>query len=144
MHGITPAYAGKRHTAISVTSPGWDHPRVCGEKEQRWDARQPGRGSPPRMRGKVLAKMAKVDGAGITPAYAGKSVIFMGFVIVTKDHPRVCGEKTSSGGLRSAAAGSPPRMRGKALAFASAFPIWGITPAYAGKSFNQHILTTTL
>ena len=31
-HGITPAYAGKRHFPSSETSQTRDHPRVCGEK----------------------------------------------------------------------------------------------------------------
>ena len=30
--GITPACAGKRARATAPMTPGWDHPRVCGEK----------------------------------------------------------------------------------------------------------------
>ena len=70
-----------------------DHPRVCGEKAVCHADAAAGVGSPPRMRGKVLAKMAKVDGAGITPAYAGKSALVFDTAIIRKDHPRVCGEK---------------------------------------------------
>ena len=35
----------------------------------------------------------------ITPAYAGKSTETTNTGNVTKDHPRVCGEKMHSGGL---------------------------------------------
>ena len=31
--GITPAYAGKRHTQRKILPDTWDHPRLCGEKE---------------------------------------------------------------------------------------------------------------
>ena len=34
------------------------------------------------------------QGVGITPAYAGKSGVKSDIDGVTKDHPRVCGEKT--------------------------------------------------
>ena len=82
--GITPAYAGK--SSLSAFSVGRfrDHPRVCGEKI---------RGSPPRMRGKVLCNANCVVYVGITPAYAGKS---MNWILARRawwDHPRVCGEK---------------------------------------------------
>ena len=32
--GITPAYAGKSHSLSGFSASIWDHPRVCGEKEQ--------------------------------------------------------------------------------------------------------------
>ena len=51
-----------------------------------------------------------------------------------QDHPRVCGEKSSPTSSHRKGQGSPPRMRGKALAPAPTIDIIGITPAYAGKS----------
>ena len=33
--GITPAYAGKRLLQSSDGIREWDHPRMCGEKDQR-------------------------------------------------------------------------------------------------------------
>ena len=33
VHGITPAYAGKRQREDNGTTLIWDHPRVCGEKQ---------------------------------------------------------------------------------------------------------------
>ena len=45
------------------------------------------------MRGKDYnALQAKLD-AGITPAYAGKSHQLVNYIIDSKDHPRLCGEK---------------------------------------------------
>ena len=51
-----------------------------------------------------------------------------------KDHPRVCGEKTSAGSPQAFLIGSPPRMRGKGVKHRDGRVRVGITPAYAGKS----------
>ncbi len=45
------------------------------------------------MRGKDERIKDKTSAAGITPAYAGKSLPQPKFVGVIKDHPRLCGEK---------------------------------------------------
>ena len=65
------------------------------------------------MRGKVTTFFAIVAIVGITPAYAGKSLLFLEIVVRLGDHPRVCGEKTLGKSVPSDAKGSPPRMRGK-------------------------------
>ena len=46
------------------------------------------------MRGKEFANIGEQAVKGITPAYAGKSVCWIIAITITKDHPRVCGEKT--------------------------------------------------
>ena len=52
VHGITPAYAGKRACGTQNRQ-GWrDHPRVCGEKLECRLESLGLLGSPPRMRGK--------------------------------------------------------------------------------------------
>ena len=71
------------------------------------------RGSPPRMRGKGLRLMV--------------------LTLRSRDHPRVCGEKTALVTAIVRSMGSPPRMRGKAYRFPFPLPSLGITPAYAGK-----------
>ena len=45
------------------------------------------------MRGKVALTLDVDEIAGITPAYAGKSIFGPGYLSFGKDHPRVCGEK---------------------------------------------------
>ena len=70
---ITPAYAGKRACEESQ--------RVCAE------------GSPPPMRGKAFWGIHIVICQGITPAYAGKRRYKVVFRTVSRDHPRLCGEK---------------------------------------------------
>ena len=71
--GITPAYAGKRSSCVSVFAGFRDHPRVCGEKLVCLPFRNYTAGSPPRMRGKVDEVLPGDTFSGITPAYAGKS-----------------------------------------------------------------------
>ncbi len=73
--GITPAYAGKRRVRCFFGSVREDHPRVCGEKLMYAALLKYRRGSPPRMRGKVDFPGCQHLSGGITPAYAGKSLL---------------------------------------------------------------------
>ena len=86
------------------------------------------------MRGKDRRDKRKTGLLGITPACAGKSVIWLVWIIRRRDHPRVCGEKTERvlpGCIRQ---GSPPRVRGKVQHLVDGDGNPGITPACAGKS----------
>ena len=132
--GITPAYAGKSGDLGQSAAQTGDHPRVCGEKDgvaYKWLFVT---GSPPRMRGKVQKYLAGRFLPRITPAYAGKSALALNVHKVTRDHPRVCGEKSFKTSTSCGYKGSPPRMRGKAPVRSSPALHSGITPAYAGKS----------
>ena len=70
---ITPAYAGKSFHDFLQKCQKWDHPRLCGEKQD--GVRHPFQtgGSPPPMRGKEEHRAIARAEQGITPAYAGKS-----------------------------------------------------------------------
>ena len=72
LSGITPACAGKRKRSRLQRSGTGDHPRVCGEKLFDLTAKVTDKGSPPRMRGKDVYTVLKINPSGITPAYAGK------------------------------------------------------------------------
>ena len=85
------------------------------------------------MRGKVPVFGALMLIGRITPAYAGKSGVFSLLDFVEKDHPRLCGEKTTNLFIINSSMGSPPPMRGKAFLTALSAYYLGITPAYAGK-----------
>ena len=91
-------------------------------------------GSPPRVRGKAKTTIQEKPMLRITPACAGKSVIFGEKNIIPEDHPRVCGEKHCAGDGAAVYRGSPPRVRGKACNFFKDFLVKRITPACAGKS----------
>ena len=90
---ITPACAGKSVTKIARPEVCKDHPRVCGEKPIRFGCLVWGGGSPPRVRGKVLAVLPLVNELRITPACAGKRLVGYECPVPVWDHPRVCGEK---------------------------------------------------
>ena len=133
---ITPAYAGKSSRYGLFCAENKDHPRLCGEKKILAESCTCVLGSPPPMRGKVAYRSSRrfFPNSRITPAYAGKSQKSKVSDWVEQDHPRLCGEKQSDKMLRRCLEGSPPPMRGKAIALCSS-PRWHrITPAYAGKS----------
>ena len=132
--GITPAYAGKSARGIFRFGPVRDHPRVCGEKIFCHSVVLRLLGSPPRMRGKVTLEVTYATKPGITPAYAGKSIRATAILRQSRDHPRVCGEKKLAMFEDETGQGSPPRMRGKVFYSEVWSHLYGITPAYAGKS----------
>ena len=111
--GITPAWAGKSPDPRSDYQRFRDHPRVGGEKPGVCYTQCAKRGSPPRGRGKGW-KAQEIKGKyGITPAWAGKSRLFIGFHFFGEDHPRVGGEKHMMRLHPIFPPGSPPRGRGK-------------------------------
>ena len=70
-------------------------------------------GSPPRMRGKRLAKSKHRAPFGITPAGAGKTADDSAQNIDHEDHPRRCGENSVIYSIVKLNTGSPPQVRGK-------------------------------
>ena len=89
------------------------------------------------MRGKGRVRHAVHRFVGITPACAGKRCQLVHAYDDGWDHPRVCGEKSSRGRVDLLRLGLPPRMRGKVLFRSFIVQPFGITPAYAGKRFDQ-------
>ena len=67
------------------------------------------------MRGKGWSKSPQNSPPGITPAYAGKSMLILCKLQEKQDHPRLCGEKESHFFSSSLDLGSPPPMRGKVV-----------------------------
>ena len=134
---ITPAYAGKSFPFFGIIRLHWDHPRICGEKQVSGLARSEPGGSPPHMRGKARPAAAPTSFFGITPAYAGKSRWKNTAALLSRDHPRICGEKSLPPRPMRAQRGSPPRMRGKVTATPANAGATGITPAYAGKRLKR-------
>ena len=90
-------------------------------------------GSPPRVQGKVIQLPFCNGASGITPACAGKRSPYASRKIVSRDHPRVCGEKLLSLNGSAQSIGSSPHVRGKGLIAILNESFIGITPAYAGK-----------
>ena len=131
---ITPACAGKSHPSWIGCGRRWDHPRVCGEKSLYLIYICASKGSPPRVRGKVLFGSRFRMDVGITPACAGKRRPASCWTMWCWDHPRVCGEKPCPSTPLPRPLGSPPRVRGKDSNGRNCRNPQRITPACAGKS----------
>ena len=131
--GITPAGAGKRDSLLFFRRAVWDHPRRCGEKQQCSSGHVQTEGSPPQVRGKEFPSSPALLSNRITPAGAGKSRSKYARNLITRDHPRRCGEKTIHGRSWRSTPGSPPQVRGKGIVNDFALALFGITPAGAGK-----------
>ena len=136
---ITPADAGKTLMRGCKRRLTTDHPRGCGENTPTLARLAGKRGSPPRMRGKLVYPNTRDKHMGITPADAGKTARSCARACGSQDHPRGCGENRqvlSGAGLRR---GSPPRMRGKHRTAKGVYNMVGITPADAGKTRNRNL-----
>ena len=112
--GFTPACAGRRGQGVTRLDPLWVHPRVCGEEDEVLVWLEKLLGSPPRVRGGVIAHRRNVGDRRV--------------------HPRVCGEETCRSCRRRSRQGSPPRVRGGELLHLSHLARKGFTPACAGRS----------
>ena len=110
---------------------------MCGEKFSQTAKVGYIPGSPPHVRGKVLAAMMPTNALGITPACAGKRHLLIRKSVEQRDHPRMCGEKRKAGSVAGCADGSPPHVRGKETRSLQQVNQTGITPACAGKRLKR-------
>ena len=117
---------------------------MCGEKLKFGTNVTKNPGSPPRVRGKAEVRHERDQEPGITPACAGKRHCPRFRPGKTRDHPRVCGEKSSLMQMDVGPLGSPPRMRGKGELPKDTKDYFGITPAYAGKRQRRATACTWL
>ena len=132
--GIIPAYAGNTPIASSPVPPTWDHPRVCGEHISSSTFASSTLGSSPRMRGTLVPFVDFSPCRGIIPAYAGNTWPLRMEARLSRDHPRVCGEHSTSSKPPDVVSGSSPRMRGTQTMQIRIQPQGGIIPAYAGNT----------
>ena len=84
-----------------------------GEKVPVAEQASNGKGSPPHGRGKDSAGYFWLEGSRITPAWAGKSVFGDVPLHISRDHPRMGGEKFDWESSGPPDTGSPPHGRGK-------------------------------
>ena len=94
-------------------------------------------GSPPHLRGKLNPKTVKITVCGITPAPAGKTKVVASADMAKADHPRTCGENKVETYQRKPLSGSPPHLRGKQTQIYSLKNTKRITPAPAGKTYDN-------
>ena len=91
-------------------------------------------GSPPPTRGTQTVEGYDEDPGGITPAYAGNTILPTLFFFFFWDHPRLRGEHKDKNKGTTLAQGSPPPTRGTRYYLVKHYIYLGITPAYAGNT----------
>ena len=152
---IIPAHAGNSRPPRSPARGASDHPRACGElatcpasiTNPTGSSRACGElntadainttntGSSPRMRG-TRGGGPPPWGHRIIPAHAGNSDLEVPGTRQLSDHPRACGELTSSRLWLFMSPGSSPRMRGTLPLKAILIVVCRIIPAHAGNSIE--------
>ena len=118
-----------------------ESPRACGKYHKIAQALYEIVGSPPRMREILGVHIGKCWCYGITPARAGNTKRRATWCKMHRDHPRVCGKNANATTLKDIYEGSPPRVREKRYILVIHIIIFGITPAYAGKTGHAHDVT---
>ena len=149
-----PAYAGKTRHQGRRHRKGPEHPRVCGENPVTCAQSCSGRGTSPRMRGKLSIAEPFGWGKRNIPAYAGKPHPHVGLVLGVRnipayagktiagtyiwrplaEHPRVCGENADNVVMPVFNAGTSPRARGKRPKAHRGRLVGRNIPACAGKT----------
>ena len=109
---IIPADAGSTVSGGGKRKLVQDHPRGCGEHLVGEQIRVQAGGSSPRMRGARIELIEWAPQSGIIPADAGSTWCGHDVRSLTQDHPRGCGEHSSTCHTKTHWQGSSPRMRG--------------------------------
>ena len=106
-------HTGKTFVMPSMRTTPWAHPRAYGENGLQNIHLELGKGSSPRIRGK-LAVFAVQDGdEGLIPAHTGKTKRVVRDPLPIGAHPRAYGENRCMPAFAVAFRGSSPRIRGK-------------------------------
>ena len=132
--GLIPAHAGKTPETVCHAHARRAHPRSCGENVNRADHARLRRGSSPLMRGKRGLEDRLVVDRGLIPAHAGKTISRAPASVLSRAHPRSCGENSLTSAGTAVEAGSSPLMRGKRHQVRPRLRDRGLIPAHAGKT----------
>ena len=132
--GFIPACAGKTSPVGRLECLFPAHPRVCGENPTPVACDTLNRGSSPRVRGKPFELKRRGVFLRLIPACAGKTFPRARRLIVSRAHPRVCGENNSGMVWTFSSSGSSPRVRGKPACLSRRLSEAGLIPACAGKT----------
>ena len=131
-----PAFAGNAWKTSRRTSRPSVHPRVCGERFSIRKLIFYLDGSSPRLRGTLTQRADKRHPQRFIPAFAGNATWFRIGRRGPPVHPRVCGERGSTGRLQRATIGSSPRLRGTHAPPAGADGRKRFIPAFAGNAYS--------
>ena len=128
-----PACAGKPLHAYILTYRARVYPRVCGEASVHLLSDSPFPGLSPRVRGSRPTIATRLVDAWSIPACAGKPTRGHPSRWKGRVYPRVCGEASVAGMLRSVEPGLSPRVRGSLIVDGPEAGTVRSIPACAGK-----------
>ncbi len=131
---IIPAFAGSTRRCLSLTMPGWDHPRFRGEHAIAFAKNTMNVGSSPLSRGAPPARRCTARGRRIIPAFAGSTHARRCRGRLVWDHPRFRGEHPVRTASWTPDAGSSPLSRGARRRRPARRREGGIIPAFAGST----------
>ena len=109
---IIPACAGSTGGGGGGAPACWDHPRMRGEHENRYDRTNRKRGSSPHARGALYDDGKNLFFTRIIPACAGSTPHQAFTNHLSWDHPRMRGEHISAQSVTVPFEGSSPHARG--------------------------------
>ena len=120
----------------------WAHPRPCGEHGVAGPGEVHAWGSSPPVRGAPPDKHASATLTGLIPARAGSTETSKLVRLLTRAHPRPCGEHLAHRSRRLCPWGSSPPVRGAPDSRPLAPPSGGLIPARAGSTMNLRVSST--
>ena len=139
-HRFIPAWAGNARAAAGTRAGASVHPRVGGER-RRLGARYAQRsGSSPRGRGTPVSRASREWYPRFIPAWAGNAPRKPGSARCQPVHPRVGGERSTTGVSTLSANRSSPRGRGTLLGAALGWTGAGSSPRGRG-TLGSHTVT---
>ena len=135
--GSSPHVRGARTPPSPASRTSWDHPRMCGEHFWLIVCRVPFPGSSPHVRGAHHRRKVPAPRPGIIPACAGSTRHKVNQSNQVRDHPRMCGEHSTSSKPPLVVSGSSPHVRGAPFSPTNAGGFIGIIPACAGSTLRK-------
>ena len=110
---------------------------MCGEHQSAHELSRCDVGSSPHVRGALLLGATVAELEGIIPACAGSTPCSSSRQMQTGDHPRMCGEHSTTNRLEGTFAGSSPHVRGALRRVRHRGEAPGIIPACAGSTLPE-------
>ena len=112
------------------------YPRVCGGTVQAAPQGILAQGLSPRVRGNLATAQTKRPRLWSIPACAGEPRWPLGWAVLHRVYPRVCGGTPNSRRYTTTPVGLSPRVRGNRVAPAAADELRGSIPACAGEPIS--------
>ena len=131
---FTPTRVGKTRDDDAPLAPRAVHPHACGESTDLAGRGCPPIGSPPRVWGKLWARIDGRLATRFTPTRVGKTVVERRDWAALAVHPHACGENAAILIAALGGSGSPPRVWGKLPWTVSGCHKSRFTPTRVGKT----------